>query len=527
MPPSLTDEQLQRLASNDALLAKYESKLNSDERRRLGKFRQLQPPQKTEGRVIDPQSISPSQIQSDLGAGIAKGAAGTAIGLGSLLHKVPGVSAAVDSLYGLAGVPVDSGRAMANPAAARSALGLDPSNLTQRVGATAEQIGEFFIPGAQAEKAATAIAGKVAPRVPAMLQSAARLVPRMATEAAAASGVTAAQGGNPVMGAAAGAVGPAVGAVADGAVAAIGKSARPLVRAALKPTVTEMKRQAGASVTGIDAQANQLADFIIKYRLTTPDKAEAIIVDAERELQRLVTGAKGVTDAPQRAERYLDAIKRSAAKQGLGAEDVAAIVKKQRELLASSPLSEDVVTVVQRPSPSGLLGPNGQPVMMPTNVTTRALRTDVSPAEALDMARSTSRWSTRKQYGELKGASVEADKAVERAARDSVKASVPGAADQLQMQARAITAKKVLQRQAFREANRDAVSLPAHVIAAGEIAQGKVPIMAAAANWLRNNQLKTGVWANRLSAALKRNDVQEVSRIMNRLGVAETAQASR
>lgn len=45
MPPSLTDEQLQRLASNDALLAKYESKLNSDERRRLGQFRQLQPPQ--------------------------------------------------------------------------------------------------------------------------------------------------------------------------------------------------------------------------------------------------------------------------------------------------------------------------------------------------------------------------------------------------------------------------------------------------------------------------------------------------
>ncbi len=46
MPPvPLTDEQLQRLADDPALLAKYESKLNSDERRRLGQFRQLAPPQ--------------------------------------------------------------------------------------------------------------------------------------------------------------------------------------------------------------------------------------------------------------------------------------------------------------------------------------------------------------------------------------------------------------------------------------------------------------------------------------------------
>ena len=46
MPPApLTDEQLQRLADDPALLAKYESKLNSDERRRLGQFRQLAPPQ--------------------------------------------------------------------------------------------------------------------------------------------------------------------------------------------------------------------------------------------------------------------------------------------------------------------------------------------------------------------------------------------------------------------------------------------------------------------------------------------------
>ena len=235
-------------------------------------------------------------------------------------------------------------------------------------------------------------------------------------------------------------------------------------------------------------------------------------------LRSLHQGVKTATDAPQRAERYLDALKRSAAKQGLGAEDVAAIVRKQRELLKSSPLSEDVTTTVMKPSPSGLVGPNGQPVQVPTSVKSRALRTDVSPGEALDIARSTSRWSTRKQWGEQKGAAVEAEKAVERAARDAVKASVPGAKEQLQTQGKAITAKKILDRKAFREANRDAVSLPAHVVGAAELAQGRVPILAMAANWLRNNQLKAGVWADQLASALKRNDVKTVTRLMNRIG---------
>lgn len=468
-----------------------------------------------------------AQVPYDLGVGALKGAAGTAVGLGSLFTQyVPGVSAAVDALYQLAGYPVDSKRMTADPATVRSSLGLDPSNRVQSVGRGVEQVGEFFIPGAQAEKTAASIAARIAPNAPKALRAVAELAPHIATQAGASGAVTAVQGGDARVGAVSGAVGPVLSAGAARAAQAIGDSAIPLVRAAIKPTVTAMKQQSGASVTGISTQANALAKFIVDKRLTTPDKAEAIIVDAERELQRLVQGVTTPTDTPQRAARYLDALKRSAAKQGLGASDVAAIVGKQRELLKSSPLSEDVFTTVMKPSPSGLVTPSGQPVMVPTQVKSRALRTDVAPAEALDVARSTSRWSTRRQYGELKGASVEADKAVERASRDAVKVAVPGAKDQLQLQGQAIKAKQVLDRKAFREANRDAVSLPAHVVGAAEIAQGRVPIMAMAANWLRNNQLKAGIWADRLASAMKRNDVREVSSIMNRLGVSGAGIAS-
>lgn len=459
------------------------------------------------------------QLPIEVGKGVVKGAARTATGLGSLFtNYIPGVSTAVDALYQLAGYPVDSRQMTADPAAVRSALGLDSANTAQTVGMGAEQIAEFFIPGAQAEKAAASIAARIAPNAPRALRAVAELAPQMATQAAASGAVTAAQGGDPRVGAVTGAAGPVLSAGATKLADVIGNSAVPLVRSALKPTVTAMKQQAGASVTGLDAQANALASFIVKNRLTTADKAEAMIADAERELQRLVQGSTAVTDAPQRAQRYLDALKRSAAKQGLGADDVAAIVRKQRELLKSSPLSETVTSTVMRPSPSGLVGPNGQPVQVPTQVQARALRTDVTPGEALDIARSTGRWSTRKQWGEQKGAAIEAEKAVERAARDSVKDAVPGAREQLQTQGKAITAKKVLDRKAFREANRDAVSLPAHVVGAAEVAQGRVPFLALAANWLRNNQLKAGVWADQLASALKRNDVQSVSRIMNRIG---------
>lgn len=189
-------------------------------------------------------------------------------------------------------------------------------------------------------------------------------------------------------------------------------------------------------------------------------------------------------------------------------------------------MGKDVVTMVSTPHPT-LVQPNGQPFMVLTPKTTRALRTDVMADEALDSARASSKWTTRKQWGEQKGTRMEAEKAVERAQRDAVKEAVPEARPVLAKQGNAIRSAETLDRMQLRAGNRDAVSLPAHVIAAGEIATGRVPLMAFAANWLRNNQMKAGIGADALAKAIQRNDVRSVSEILGRLGVAFEASHAR
>ena len=81
---------------------------------------------------------------ADVAIGAAKGVGNTAVGLGEMVHMIPGVSRAVDAMYG---APVsERGFAQARQAVA-------PTNTAQRIGFGAEQIGEFFLPTGPAGKA--------------------------------------------------------------------------------------------------------------------------------------------------------------------------------------------------------------------------------------------------------------------------------------------------------------------------------------------------------------------------------------
>lgn len=430
----------------------------------------------------------------DVGIGIVKGGTNTAIGLGEMVHSIPGVSAAVDYLYG-------------RPVSARSFTearqSVQPTNTAQRVGFYSEQIGEFFTPiGAAGKTKALLEIGK--------------------------SGVlTGLQGGSKAdvaIDAGLSAVIPGAGFVRR-AGKAVGDQAVPLVRAAIKPTVTALRRIANGPVRGLDAKGNALVRFIIDNKLSTPEDARALFQRAEHELQRVLTVKNAPTDAPTRATRYLEALERSAAKQGLGADDVAQINQAAAELL-QGPMGRDVITMVPTPHPT-LLGANGQPLTVLRPQTSRALRTDVSAAEALDSARSSGRWSTNKQWGEQKGTAVESRKAVERAQRDAAKQAVPEARDLLRTQSQAISSEGVLDRMASRTGNRDAVSLPAAAVAAGELAKGNLPILSFATNWLRNNQLKAGMWADSLAKAIEKGNAPLVADILKRLGVGSASQAMR
>jgi hypothetical protein len=429
-----------------------------------------------------------SDTGDDVIKGVAKGVGNTVFGLGKAVHDYTPIGRISDAIL--------PGAFEQRPEE------LIPQNTAQRVGYTGEQMAEFLLP--------TGAAGKVG----------------MAAEVAKATGLTGAQGGSKgEMGASAVLSAVPAGAMTSKAAQWIGSKAEPLVRAAVKPTVTAMQRVAGASVEGLDAKAHQMVRFIIDNRVTTAEKARTIVDQAEKELQRLLTLKNAPTDAPQRALRYLEAIEKQAAKQGLPAQDVGIIRNAAAEVLQSG-LGEDVVKMVPKPHPT-LVGPNGQPLTVMVPETTRALRTDVMADEALTRARANSKWDSRKGWGEQKGAQMEASKAVERAERDAVKAAVPEARPILQKQGQAIQTAKVLDRAEFRASNRDAVSLPAHVVAAGEIATGRFPVMAFAANWLRNNQLKAGIWADDLEKAIQRNNVPKVTEIMKKLGVAGASQATR
>lgn len=91
----------------------------------------------------------------DFGIGAAKGAAHTAIDLGSAVHMIPGVSKAVDTLYGTPGLSQQ-----AFPQARQDTA---YSNPTQQLGGAAETIAEMAVPvdaGVQAIPSTARAAGK-------------------------------------------------------------------------------------------------------------------------------------------------------------------------------------------------------------------------------------------------------------------------------------------------------------------------------------------------------------------------------
>lgn len=283
------------------------------------------------------------------------------------------------------------------------------------------------------------------------------------------------------------------------------------VQAAVKPTVAELRKQSGASMTGLQGQADKVSRTLLRNRWTKPGQADAAIVDTERKIQAALTPAddaavQPLLDTAQRVPRYLKKIEQSASRQAIPGSDVGTI-RNAMDGVLEGPLAQTVQK--QKPIP-GLArtveGPTGLQTEQATRmVPERAMRANITPQEGLDIARSTGRWSNRKAWGELKGAETEASKAVERAIRDSVKEAVPEAKPLLQKQGDALMLRPILDRMALRTSNRDVVGLPAWVAAGPELAAGKVPYTAMVAQFLRNQQLPLGYALDDVGRSLMKN----------------------
>lgn len=138
---------------------------------------------------------------ADVGIGIAKGLGEGVVQAGKAIHAIPGVSRAVDTLYGQPGLS----RAAMNEAD----TAMDATNTPQGVGKFAEQVGETLLAGPAIMRAGSALAARAVPYLGA---KAAGVLPRVATEAAAGGALSAYQGGDATTGAVLGGAMPAVGA---------------------------------------------------------------------------------------------------------------------------------------------------------------------------------------------------------------------------------------------------------------------------------------------------------------------------
>ena len=131
----------------------------------------------------------------DVIIGALKGGGETAINLGALLHKIPGVSEAVDALYGREGLSAGAFDA------AKQAY-TQPTNTAQTIGKGVEQVAELFVPATKVAQAARGTQALGRSMLPAGGR-AATVVPlaaRMAVEGVGGAAMSAAQGGDPTLG---------------------------------------------------------------------------------------------------------------------------------------------------------------------------------------------------------------------------------------------------------------------------------------------------------------------------------------
>jgi hypothetical protein len=212
-------------------------------------------------------------VTDSVRTGLVKGAANSAVGLGRLAHKIPGVSGLIDAIYNLAGVEgMDSGRLMGEGGSgvkAEDELGLRAKNPGEQTGMALEQGAEFFAAGGPVRRAVTA--------------GLSRLPTTAATvsEALTGVGVSAMQGGDPTTAALIGAAGPLAGKVIPAAVNAarpaadrLRGQARTQIEQALDPTTRKMK-----------AKTLRVTPQIQKREMT--GSREAILADAQKKAEVL------------------------------------------------------------------------------------------------------------------------------------------------------------------------------------------------------------------------------------------------
>ncbi len=257
-----------------------------------------------------------------LAVGAVKGAASTAVGAGRLVQMIPGVTKAVDYLYGTPGI---SQEAMRQAQAATA-----PTSTAETVGKVGEQIGEIALTGGPLTRASGAAATRLAPTLtPIVGRTIAKYGPKAAVEAAGQAGIAAVQGGDPRLAAIGGAITPAVGAVVEALPAKLKEQAAKQVVQALGPTKERFKaiaeklvpqilqRGLGGSREALQEQAATTLskvgtelDAILAQHATQPVGIQPVVqaLETAKDAFRTTSAAGAVVEFEPRAIKQLSGL---------------------------------------------------------------------------------------------------------------------------------------------------------------------------------------------------------------------------
>lgn len=222
---------------------------------------------------------------ADVLIGAAKGAGSTAANLGRLALHAPIVGKFLQfanaHLSGLTPAQQDAAFTVAADA-------MKATNLGQTLGKGAEQIGEVLMPAGAIEQASVKAVTKLAPRLaPLMGSTVARVLPKVAVEAATGAGLSKAQGGSAISGAVMASAAPVVGEVGGRLRATIAErlqtDAEKKVMQALGPTKERYKAMAAKLTPQIFSRGIRGSREAIKRQTESMLERLGPQVDAELE----------------------------------------------------------------------------------------------------------------------------------------------------------------------------------------------------------------------------------------------------
>lgn len=414
----------------------------------------------------------------------------TAIGAGKgLAHTIYGaaktVSAPMENIAGRVAEAIKPGsqqkmqqRVQSGDQSVENALA--PTSPVQKATYGAEQAAEYIAP--------SMAAGKVAKNL-----SAARTLGRIIAQGAAAAAVGTVQSGGDVK---AGLKTAAVAAGTEGALSAAGKlapSAERLYQSALKPSEALTPEERAAIIqTGLKEGVQLDANVVDNVQNRISNINDEIMQGLKQH------SAAGATADPNVVAGYTGRSANLARTQVNPEQDIAAVENARQEFLRSQGAKPG--QPAGPPQPTGLLDPQGKPIM---NAGTPAVPPTPAQPIPLEQAQALKQGTYRKlksSYGEQSSASREAQKDLARGLKDQIVQAFPEIGALNEKESALLKLEASLERFVGREGNKELIGLGTPMTTLAGHAMG-IPAVPA---WFLSAALKSSEIKSRIAIAMAR-----------------------